>query len=230
MIYKLNSGKTFIAIIPLLFAIPAYSQTPISNSPNLDLNPEIRKNSPVLQRWQQKIPNVLEEINNTPSFPTRVRLGYSGFPSTGQAGGWNVGIEDIFLDRTPVTLSADYQTSFNGKRTNTGAELRYYLRPLGNYINVAPVLGYRYLESDRHSTSGLNAGLRLVFVPSRGGAADIALSQTWVAPTTNEQVSITTLSVGYAVTRNLRIATDLQKQNSRQYKDSRVGIVLEWMP
>lgn len=230
MIYKSNSCQTCIAIITLFWALPAYSQTPVSNSPTLDLNPEILKNSPVLQRWQQKIPNVLEEINNTPSFPTRVRLGYSGFPATGQAGGWNVGIEDIFLDRTRVTLSADYQTSFHSKRTSTGAELRYYLRPLGSYINVAPVLGYRYLESDRHSTSGLNTGVRLIFVPSRGGAADIALSQTWVAPKTNEQVSITTLSVGYAVTRNLRIATDIQKQNSRYYKDSRVGIVLEWMP
>ena len=65
---------------------------------------------------------------------------------------------------------------------------------------------------------------------SRTGAADIAVSQSFVSPGSGDEVGITSLSVGYAVTRQLRIAADLQAQNSRGSKDSRVGILLEWMP
>jgi hypothetical protein len=65
---------------------------------------------------------------------------------------------------------------------------------------------------------------------SRTGAADVSLTQSFVSPGSNEEVGITTLSVGYAVTQNLRLSTDIQKQNSKEDKDSRVGIVLEWMP
>ncbi len=70
----------------------------------------------------------------------------------------------------------------------------------------------------------------MLLVLSRGGAADIAITQSWVAPGTAEEVGLTTLSIGYAVTHNLRLSTDIQKQNSRQSKDNRVGIILEWMP
>jgi hypothetical protein len=101
---------------------------------------------------------------------------------------------------------------------------------LGSYINLAPVLGYRHLETDAYLTNGVNVGVRLLLVLSRGGAADISLTQSWVAPGTDEEVGLTTLSVGYAFTRNLRLSTDIQQQNARQSKDSRVGIVLEWIP
>lgn len=195
----------------------------------LDLSPEIIKGSPVLQRWLRQVPNVLEEIANDPSFRTRLRLGYSQFPSTGDAGGVNVGVEDVFVGRSGLTLSGDYQATFNGKRSAWGADLRYYLRPLGSYVNVAPLVGYRQLETNRYSIDGLNVGARLLLVLSRGGAADISLTQSWVAPGTDDEVGLTTLSVGYALKRNLRLSTDIQKQNARQYKDSRVGIVLEWM-
>ncbi len=104
------------------------------------------------------------------------------------------------------------------------------MRPLGSYVNIAPLVGYRHLQTDEYSTDGVNVGARLKLVLSRGGAADISLTQSWVAPGTTEEVGLTTLSFGYAMTRNLRLSTDIQKQNSRQSKDSRVGIVLEWMP
>jgi hypothetical protein len=195
----------------------------------LDLDAETIENSPVLQRWLEEIPNVLSEIRNDPSFRTRLRLGYSQFPSTDQASGFNVGIEDVFIGRTGLTVSADYQSTFEGDRQAYGADLRYYVRPLGSYINVAPVVGYRYLETDEYTTDDINLGLRFLLALSRTGAADISLTQTWVAPGSNEEVGITTLSVGYALTENLRISTDIQKQNSSFNKDSRVGIVLEWM-
>jgi hypothetical protein len=196
----------------------------------LDLPPEVIENSPVLQRWRLRVPNVLEDITNEPSFPTRLRVGYSQFPSTGQAAGVNVGVEDVFVAGTRLTVSGEYQAAFNGKRQAYGADLRYYLRPLGSYVNVAPVVGYRHLETNRYSRDGVNLGARLLLVLSRGGGADISLTQSWVSPGTDEEVGLTTLSFSYAVTNNLRVSTDIQKQNAPQAKDSRVGVVLEWIP
>lgn len=201
-----------------------------SDAEELDLSPEIIEGSPVLQRWLRQVPNILEEIANDPSFRTRLRLGYSQFPSAGQAGGVNFGVEDIFIGRTGLTISGEYQTAFKSELTAYGGDLRYYVRPLGSYINFAPVVGYRHLETDEYSTDGVNVGAKLLLVLSRTGAADISLTHSWVSPGTDEEVGLTTLSVGYAFTRDLRFSTDIQKQNSRESKDSRVGIVLEWMP
>lgn len=209
---------------------PQSETTPQPAAQELDLKPEIIENSPVLQRWLKKVPNVLQEIRHEPSFRTRVRLGYSQFPSTGQAGGFNVGVEDVFIGRTGLTVSGDYQRSFNGKRESFGTDLRYYVFPLGSYVNVAPQVGYRNLTTGNFSTDGVNVGARLMLALSRTGAADVSLTQSFVSPGSRDEVGMTTLSFGYAVTQNLRLSTDIQKQNSREDKDSRVGIVLEWMP
>ncbi|MBD2127361.1 hypothetical protein NDI39_01420 [Microcoleus sp. ZQ-A2] len=214
-------------------AVQKLSQTQTTPQPSaqeLDLKPEIRENSPVLQRWLRQVPNVLQEIRHEPSFRTRVRLSYSQFPSTGQAAGFNVGVEDVFIGRTGLTMSGDYQRSFNGKRESFGTDLRYYVFPLGSYVNVAPQVGYRNLTTGNFSTEGVNVGARLMLALSRTGAADVSLTQSFVSPGSRDEVGMTTLSFGYAVTQNLRLSTDIQKQNSREDKDSRVGIVLEWMP
>ena len=207
----------------LLLPLPVSSTPKITNTAK-DLSIE---NSPVLQRWQRQVPNVLEDIKNDPSFRTRWRLGYNRFS---QGNGANIGIEDVFIGKTRLTASGDYQWAFNGDYQSYGADLHYYLRPLGSYVNIAPLVGYRHLQNGDYSTDGVNVGAKLKLVLSRGGAADITLAQSWVAPGTAKEVGLTTLSFGYAVTRNLRLATDIQKQNSRHSKDSRVGIVLEWMP
>lgn len=209
---------------------PQPPATPKPAAQELDLSPEIIENSPVLQRWMRQVPNVLEEIRNDPSFRTRVRLGYSQFPSTDGAAGFNVGVEDVFIGRTGLTVSGDYHRSFNGKRESAGADVRYYVRPLGSYINFAPQVGYRYVETGKFSTDGVNIGARLILALSRTGAADVSITQSFVSPGSSEEVGITTLSFGYAVTQKLRLSTDIQKQNSREEKDSRVGIGLEWMP
>ena len=216
-----------LAISFVLTTIPVLSQTPPVQE--LDISPEVIRNSPVLQRWLRQIPNVLEDIKNDPSFVTRVRLGYLLYPEE-EVGGISLGIEDIFVDSTNLTVSGEYQTTFNGHRKTYGADLRYYLGSLGNYINIAPVIGYRNLETNSYSTSGVNLGVKLLLVLSRSGAADISLTQTWVAPGTSEEVGLTSLSFAYAFTRNLRLSTDLQQQNSPANKDSRVGVVLELIP
>lgn len=214
----------------LLTSTPAWSQpqSPQNAADDLDLNPEVIESSPVLRRWLRQVPNVLDEITNDPSFPTRLRLGYSLFPSP-DAGGWSAAFEDVFINRTGLTLSGEYQATFDSDRKAYGGDVRYYIRPLGSYVNFAPLVGYRHLETDRYSTDGVNLGARLLLVLSRGGAADISLTQSWVSPGTDEEVGLTTLSFSYAITRNLRVSTHIQKQNARVSKDSWVGIALEWM-
>jgi hypothetical protein len=190
------------------------------------------RSSPVLEKWQKQIPNVLQDIRRDPSFRTRIRLGLSYFPSTFDSLGWNVGVEDIFLFKwgaTGLTVSGDYQALFTGARQAGGAELRYYVLPLGGYFNLAPVFGYRYLQTTRYVTSGLNVGFRVQAVLSRTGGADISLEQTWVAPQQSDEVGLTRLSFGLALTRNLRVSTDVDWQNSKQKKDNRYGISMEWM-
>lgn len=196
---------------------------------DLGLPAETIESSPVLQRWLDEVPNVLEDIENDPSFKTRLRLGFSEFPS-GERGGFNFGVEDVFIGKSGLSLSGDFQGSFDGEYRSFGGNLQYYLRPLGSYVNFGPVVGYRHIETDVYERSGVNLGARLMVVLSRGGAADLSLTQTWVKPGSGEDVGITTLSVGYAVTKNLRISADIQKQNAAEEKDSRVGVVFEWMP
>ena len=216
-----NSEKTLLSQTP---STPAEPSTP---SNNLDLSPEIIEGSPVLQRWLQEVPNVLEEIANDPSFPTRLRLGYSQFPSTGQAAGWNAGVEDVFIGRTGLTVSADYQGTFDGQRKAYGGDLHYYLFPLGGYFNIAPVIGYRNLQTNLYSRDGLNLGLRAMLILSRGGAADISLTQSWVSPGGGDrEVGLTTLSVGYAITHNLRLSTDIPLNRWKFFQD---GLRLEFL-
>ncbi|EPF21160.1 MAG: hypothetical protein EWV58_13435 [Microcystis aeruginosa Ma_MB_F_20061100_S19] len=204
--------------------------SPVWAETDLDLDPKIRQESPVLERWLEKIPDIAEDIRRDPSFRTRIRLGYAEFPSSDNSSGLILGVEDVFFGQTSLTLSGDYQTAFNGKRTAIGGNLQYYLLPLGDYVNLAPMVGYRYIQTGNYSTDGLNLGLKLKLALSRTGAADITVSQSFISPGGDNEVGLTTLSVGYAITPNLRLAADIQAQNSRARKDSSVGILLEWLP
>ena len=206
------------------------SQTPDSSVENsLDLPPEIINDSPVLKRWMKQVPDVLEDINHDPSFRTRVGIGYAEFPSTQHDGGINLSVNDIFIGRTGLTLSGDYETSF-GKRDAGGVSLQYYLLPLGYYVNVAPVVGYRSISTNDYSEDGVNIGGKVIFPLSRSGAADLSFSQTFISPGEDDEVGVSNVSFGYAITSKIRLATEIEKQNSRVKKDSQFSIILEWMP
>lgn len=202
------------------------SQTPAEQ---LDLDPDIIEQSPVLQRWLQEIPDIQSDIRNDPSFRTRLRLVYLNFPSSDRASGLGIVLEDLFIDSTRLTLNADYQTAFTADRESYGANLRYYVLPLGDRINIAPLVGYRSVETENDSTDGIDLGIRFLLIPSRTAAADIAFTQTWVIPANNQTVSLSTLTFAYALTDQLRLATDLQLQHTDDTTDSRVGIGMEWM-
>ena len=194
-----------------------------------DIPDRVLQESPTLQRWLKEVPDLLEDIRHDPSFRTRLRLGFTIFPSTDNTGGINLGVEDIFIKRTGLTISADYQSAFNGDRNAYGADLHYFVLPLGNYFNLAPLIGYRYVQSNDFNTDGLHLGLRLMLAFSRTGGGDISLSQSYISPGGSEEVGITSLSVGYAVTSKLRLSTDLEWQNSIEDHDSRAGINLEFL-
>jgi hypothetical protein len=226
IMFKLSCCSVNAIALGLLWGAtgPVWAET------DLDLDPKIRQESPVLERWLEKIPDIAEDIRRDPSFRTRIRLGYAEFPSRDNSSGVILGVEDVFFGQTSLTLSGDYQTAFNGKRTAIGANLQYYFLPLGDYVNLAPMVGYRYIQTGNYSTDGLNLGLKLKLALSRTGAADITVSQSFISPGGDNEVGLTTLSVGYAITSNLRLAADIQAQNSRARKDSSVGILLEWLP
>ncbi len=216
-------------LLALLAALSGCFAPAAAAEPEIAPDPALPADSPVLERWQQQVPDVLAEIRHDPSFRTRLRAGYSQFLEDSQAG-FNLGIEDLLIGRTGLTVSGSYQGSFDGELATYGGDLHYYVLPLGSRVNLAPVLGYRQVDTGHDHTNGVNVGARVRFVPSRTGAADITLTQSWVAPGSREEVGISSLSVGYAVTRDLRISTDLERQNAPSRKESRVAVVLEWMP
>lgn len=196
----------------------------------LEVPERVLQESPTLQRWIKQVPDVGEDIRYDPSFCTRLRLGYLVSAANEGTGGINVGIEDIFIGRTGLTISADYQSAFNGNKFNAlGADLQYFLFPLGNYINFAPLVGYRYYQSNDFNTDGLHIGLRLMLALSRTGAGDISLSQSFISPGSRSEVGVTSVSIGYAVTSKLRLSTDLAWQNSVENYDNRAGVNLEWL-
>lgn len=198
---------------------------PVRPEELLDLDPEIVEDSPVLQRWLEEVPDVRSEIVNDPAFRTRVRVGYVQDPETDRSG-VRVGVEDIFLGAR-LTLSGDYQNL--DEQHQYGADLRYYVLPLGSQINLAPIVGYRHLETDAYEASGINLGLRLLLALSRTGAADLSVSQSWVSPGGSEEVGITTLTAGYALTDDLRFSTDFQIQTNSLATDRQFGVGIELM-
>lgn len=202
-------------------------KSPNATTDTLDIPEDVIQNSPTLQRWLKQEPNILKEIKHDPSFRTRLGLGFTTFPSNDDATGINIALKDLFIGKTGLTLSADYQSAFNGDRNAVGSDLHYFLLPLGSYVNVAPLVGYRYVQSSDFNTDGVHLGLRLMLALSRTGAGDISLTQSFISPGGDEEVGITAFSVGYAVLPKLRLSTDLAWQNSIENNDNRVGINLE---
>ncbi len=228
MILKPSYFISYLGIITFYLGFPAIAQE-INESTDLDIPEEIIEDSPVLQRWLQETPNVLEDIRHAPAFKTRFKAGFSLFPSNDDAIGINIALEDVFISNTGLTISADYYTAFNSDRLSVGANLHYFLFPLGSYINLAPLVGYRYIQTNDYSSDGVNLGLRLILALSRTGAADLSLSQSFVSLGSQEEVGITFLSVGYAFTSHLRFSTDIEWQNSPVNKDNRFSFNLEWL-
>lgn len=192
----------------------------------IDLPPQIQT-SPTLQKWLQQAPDVRREMNNDPSFRTRLRVGY-GLSNPGASSGVVFGLEDLRLGQTPIALTA--HGSLGGTVNSWGIDTQAYLLPLGGYVNVAPVVGWRSLSTSTAQSQGFNVGAKVLLVPSRGGGADLSLQQTWVNPGNEKEVGIGKISVGYAITPKLRLATDIERWQGRSIFETRATVLLEWMP
>ena len=83
--------------------MPVLAQTDRPSSvtaEDLDLSPEIVEESPVLQRWLEEVPDVLEDIRSDPSFRTRV--------------GWD--IPNFLRQMMPADLMWDWRICFLAAR------------------------------------------------------------------------------------------------------------------
>ncbi len=171
--------------------------------------------SPTAQRWRRAVPDVARAMVNSPSFRTRLRLGYGEIADDSS---WQVGIEDLRVGQTRVTMAAHVQ---GGAFSSGEMELRSYVRPLGAAWNVAAVVGYGRWRGDRE---GLALGGRLLLPLSRGGGSDIAVGQSWLV----NGGSVTTVGVGYAISPQVRLATEFQRLG--WVGETRGTVLLEWMP
>lgn len=223
--------RTIGLVTASLVGRPAPVQAnPAQISRELDIPANI-KDSPTLEKWRQQIPDVAIDMANDPAFRPRLRVGYRSFgDESTHPTGWQVGLEELRLGNTRATFSANYSSNACGTDRTLAADLHYSLMPLGKTLQIAPTLGYRRLTVNDDATTGINLGWRTRLILSRRSGADITLDQSWVAPGSDEETGLSTLSLGYAVTKNIRIATDWQRQQSRQRKDDRFGIAIEWMP
>jgi hypothetical protein len=215
-------------VVSMVWIAPSWGQdlTPA----DLNIAPELYEESPRLQDWLQEVPDVRESIRQDSALVTRVRVGYGQFPSTDKQWGWTFGVEDFGVEWSPLTVSGQYSATVGRDRETWGADLRYYTLPRGQYVNVAPVVGFRHIRTEGQATDGVTVGVRVNLALSRPGAADLGLQQVFVSPGTAVEVGITTLSLGYALTPDLRLATEIEKQNSPWENDSRVSVLLEWLP
>ncbi len=167
---------------------------------------------PLEQRWLEQVPDVRSQINQQPGFVTRWRLGYA-------QDYWEVGVVDWFLGGTPITFNAAYQQPSTGDHPSEyRVEINYYLFPLGNELNVAPIAGYQ--------SGAFSLGARVQLLLSRPSAADLNLTQQWLIRESSLTDSQTRISLGYAVTSQLRLATEWRRDES----GSRVGLFLELVP
>ena len=139
----------------------------------------------------------------------------------------------LFRSHTlPLTVNAEYVANFDGNdndREAYGAHLRYYLLPLGGYVNVAPIVGYRHVEAVNYRESGVQVGFQVKVIPSRGGGADFAYTQSWVSPTEAYSVLITQLESGHGLTERLRLAAVVGWQFAPGATVRRLGTGLDWM-
>jgi hypothetical protein len=95
-----------------LWGLPGYAapdKAPSTAADDLNLEQDLLQRSPVLKRWLDSPPDVLNDIENTPAFPTKFKIGVANVPSRENDYELALGAEDIFLGKSGFTLSAEYR-------------------------------------------------------------------------------------------------------------------------
>ncbi len=181
---------------------------------------EAFENSPLLQRWQENPPNILDEIRNTPALPPRLRVGVASNRE------WSVGVEDLTLyDR--LILRGHYRAAFDEQSDEEyGADLAYYLLPRGSYFNIAPQVGFRHLDLGDRINDGVNVGL-LGTIALAPGAADLAISYSLLDPFASDEATLGSVTAAYHLTRRLRVASQVNWRHTIAKDDIAVGMFME---
>ena len=197
---------------------PKPKPTLTEQAAEVGIEPALLENSPVLRRWLQSPPDLMQDIQQTPVFSPQLR---TGITSRNNDLGAELSLEDIFVGQTPLTLSGTYQTEFAGREQSFAVQMRYYTLPLGSYFNIAPTLGYRQINlSQQPQISGVDLGLQGVFVLSPH-AADLRLGQTFTAPGASTETGITTISASYAITPSIRLHSRVEWRRNPGFYDQR---------
>lgn len=202
--------------------------SPVQGSPlaiELGLDTEVVESSPVLQRWLNDPPDLLDEIRNTPAVPTRLQAGID-------VSEWSVGISDLYLLER-VSLSSNYQQSFDRPQDVTfGSNLRYFVAPVGSRLNLAPQVGFGRIDQLDRFLSGPQYGAYVVLALDPG-AADLTLSYNWLDPSRSTQegeATVGDITAAYALSQSTRLAARYRWQHSTITKDQDLSLILEWVP
>ncbi len=202
--------------------------SPVEESPlaiELGLDEEVVDSSPVLQRWLNDPPDLLDEIRNTPAVPTRLQAGID-------VSGWSVGISDLYLVER-ISLSSHYQQSFDRPQDATfGSNLRYFVAPVGSRLNLAPQFGFGRIDQLDRFVSGPQYGAYFVLALDPG-AADLTLSYNWLDPSRSTQegeATIGDITAAYALSDSTRLAARYRWKHSTITKDQDLALILEWVP
>jgi len=198
-----------------------YSQRAI----DLQIDQALIRTSPVLKRWLENPPDLLQEIDRTPSFPARLQLAYSTVPSRQGDQEWSATLEDVFIAQSSLSLTTEYSQAFYTENRHWGASARIYLLPLGSELNVAPILGYHQVVVDGLTFQGPELGSRWVLAAPQ--AADLSFTQSLILSERGLPVGRLQLSVGYAISPLLRLSATIQWQNSSLRYDTSYGFGLE---
>lgn len=186
---------------------------------------DLQRGSPTLRRWISDPPDLLNDIENGQAFPTRLGIGLVFTPSRSGEAAYTVSLQDVVLGGTRLSFSGDFTRSGTSNQA-WGAEARYYVAPLGSYLNVAPQVGYRNIVIDGTTRNGLEAGAKFLFALAPR-AADIAVSQSWVLPDRGGSIGRTVLEVGYTLSPVLRLTAVVQWINSSLRSDTSFGVNFE---
>ena len=203
---------------------PKSKPTLTEQAAEVGIEPALLENSPVLRRWLQSPPDLMQDIQHTPVFSPHIR---TGITSRNNDLGVEASIEDVFVGQTPFTLSGSYQTEFAGREQSFALQMRYYTLPLGSYFNVAPTVGYRQINlTQQPQVSGVDLGLQGVLVLSPH-AADLRIGQTFTAPGAATETGITTLAASYAITTTIRLHSRVEWRRNPGFYDQRFAMGFE---
>ncbi|NJN76292.1 MAG: hypothetical protein HC796_08980 [Synechococcaceae cyanobacterium RL_1_2] len=200
-----------------MFAL-GWSKEVVAQVQPLDLNlpPTMVEESTLLQRWPIAIPDLTEQIKHEPIFSPRIGISFSDER-------FGVNLRRVNIPGTRWVIEGNYDP------INEGVSLDYYSRALGHRLNIAPTIGYDSIEIEDRSRSGISLGVKVLLFGA-GDGGDGSVSHRFVNPGEgSKEMGITSLSLGYALTSQIRLATDFNFYRTIKYQEDQFKLNLEFL-